>query len=93
LHDYAEGIKEYFKGASPVDTLVSWYSDFIDEFESLVRQGVSPFSISRFNSIESNDSPVPLVQRAYTEALHRDLPQAWEKYSEAFQHLGLELRR
>ena len=43
LRDYAEGIRNYFKGASPVDMRVSWYSSFIAEFESLVRRGVSPF--------------------------------------------------
>jgi hypothetical protein len=93
LHDYAEGIRKYFQGASPVDMRVSWYSAFIDEFESLVRRGVSPFSLSGFDSIVSNGSPVSLVRRAYAEALHHDLPQAWKEYSEAFQHLGLELRR
>ncbi len=93
LHDYAEGIRKYFQGASPVDMRVTWYSAFIAEFESLVRQGVSPFSVASFESISSNGSPVSLVKRAYAEALHRDLPQAWKVYSEAFQHLGLELRR
>ncbi len=93
LRDYAEAIRNYFKGASPVDMRVSWYSDFIGEFESLVRQGVSPFSLPEFKSISSNGSPVSLVKRAYEEALHNDLPQAWKAYSEAFQNLGLELRR
>ena len=93
LHDYAEAIRSYLKGASPVDARVSWYSDFISEFESLLRRGVSPFTVPAFDSIESNGSPVSLVKRAYAEAVHRDLPEAWQRYSKAFQHLGLELRR
>jgi hypothetical protein len=93
LNGYAEGIRKYFQAASPVDRRVSWYSDFIDEFEALVRRGVSPFTLPGFDSIASNGSPVSLVQRAYAEALHHDLPQAWKEYSERFQQLGLELRR
>jgi hypothetical protein len=93
LHNYAECIQEYFLGASPVDKRVSWYTRFIEEFELWIRLDVSPFSLSGFKTITSNGSPVSLVQRAYVEALHHDMPQAWRKYSEAFQHLGLELRR
>ena len=93
LHNFANGIFKYFQGASPVDMRTSWYSDFINEFESLVQRGVSPFSTDRFASIETSEPPTSLVKRAYAEALHHDLPEAWREYSEAFQKLSLELRR
>jgi hypothetical protein len=93
LHDFAESIREYFQGASPVDMRVSWYDRFIDEFESLINRGVSPFGLNQFASIASGSPPVALVTSAYAEAVHHDLPEAWRKYSETFQQLRLELRR
>jgi hypothetical protein len=90
---FAESIRNYMKGASPVDSRFTWFSGFIDEFESLIRRGVSPFETPRFSSIESSVSPVDLVKKAYSEAVHNDIPEAWKQYSKNFHALRLELTR
>jgi|SRR6266850_963910 len=90
--EFAESIKSYIHGASPADSRVSWYSDFITEFELLAMMNQSPFLDSNFKSI-SNDNVVQLIQRAYSDAVHSDLPEAWQQYSAAFRKLKLELTR
>jgi hypothetical protein len=67
------------------------FSGFIDEFESLIQRGVSPFETPRFSTIESSVSPVYLVKKAYSEAVHNDIPEAWKQYSKNFHALRLEL--
>ncbi len=89
--DFSDSIRSYMRGASPVDARFSWYSGFIDEFESLVRRGVSPFEVASFNSITTSGSPVELVRKAYAEAVHNEIPEAWKQYSKAFHALRLAL--
>jgi hypothetical protein len=90
--EFAESIRLYIQGVSPVDMRVSWYTGFIDEFQSLVRTNESPFVDANFKSI-SHPSPVQLVEKALTEAVQNDIPSAWQKYSTAFYKLKLELTR
>jgi len=91
--EFADAIRNYLRKASPTDARFSWYSGFIDEFESIVRRGESPFLFKRFASIETGTPPVELVRNAYSEAIQRDMPEAWKKYAAAYQKLKLELTR
>jgi len=91
--DFANSIRAYIQGASPVDMRVSWYSAFIQEFEAIARRSASPFQAKRFQTIETGRPPIELVRKAYSEAIHNDMPKAWERYSGAFYKLRLELKR
>jgi hypothetical protein len=91
--DFAEGIKAYVKGASPVDMRVSWYSAFIDEFEAIMKRGEHPSGHREFRSISTGRPPVDLVRDAYQAAVQKDIPEAWNQYMKAFQKLKLELQR
>ena len=88
---YAESIRAYFKEASPGDARFSWYSDFINEFESHVYYKLSPYKENY--QISSSKSPIELVKNAYKEAIHFDIPKAWKLYSEAFNKLKLDINR
>jgi hypothetical protein len=89
--DYSEAVRAYLRDASPGDARFSWYSAFIDEFESLASYG--QFPEGEFASISTSGPPVDLIRRAYEQAIQTDIPSAWEKYSTAYHQLRLELKR
>ncbi len=92
LVDYSEAIQEYIRAASPADSRVSWYSAFIDSFEALAKRGESPYGAT-YPAISSGGPPAAIVRDAVAEAIQRDLPEAWQAYSTAYQALQLELTR
>jgi hypothetical protein len=90
--DYCEGIRKYLSAASPGDARVSWYSAFIQGFESRVRMGESPHG-QFFNEITTSRPPVEMMCDAYSDAVQTDIPDAWKQYSGAYHKLRLELTR
>lgn len=89
---YAEAIRTYFQSASPVDMRVSWYSDFINEFQSIARRGASPYH-AVYTSISTGTPPVEQVRKAYYTAVHTDIPNAWQQYAQAYNQLRLDFKR
>lgn len=89
---YAEAIRAYFQSASPVDMRVSWYSDFISEFQSIARRGASPYQAD-YSSISTGTPPVEQVKKAYHAAVHTDIPNAWQQYAQAYNKLRLDFMR
>jgi hypothetical protein len=71
---------------------VTWYTAFIDGFESLARNGESPFG-RHFAAIATSKPPVDIVREAFADAIQHDLPEAWKNYTTAYFALRLELNR
>ncbi len=90
--EYYQGIRKYLLGASPGDARVSWYTSFIDGFESRVRMGESPYG-QFFQEITTSRPPVEMMCDAYAAAVQTDIPEAWKQYSTAYHRLRLELTR
>ena len=80
------------QSASPVDQRFSWYSGFINEFETIMKRGDLPSRYASFASISASQ-PVDLVRKAYEEAVQKDIPEAWMQYMKAYQKLKLELHQ
>jgi hypothetical protein len=89
--EYDQAIRRYLFSASPADARVSWYTAFIDAFESMTRRGESPFD--HFSAIETSKPPAAIIREAYSAAVHTDIPEAWRHYSGAYHGLRLELKR
>ena len=93
LREYAESIWEYLTWTGPVQKRATWFSHFIGEFQRLANQGESPFVRGDIAGISSARPPILTVKAAYSDAVHTDLPEAWQQYSVAYRKLELEFTR
>ena len=93
LRNYAEKIWEYLTWTGPVQKRESWFKDFIGAFQDLANRGQSPFAAQEMPSIVTTRPPVISVKAAYYDAVHTELPAAWQQYLTAYRALKLEFTR
>jgi hypothetical protein len=93
LRVYAESIWEYLTWTGPAQKRESWFKDFIDAFQGLASRGESPFVAQEIPSIVATRPPLLSVKAAYYDAVHTDLPAAWQQYLKAYRELRLEFTR
>lgn len=93
LREYAETIWEYLTWTGPVQKRATWFSHFISEFQRLANEGESPFVPRDISGITAARSPILSVRAAYSDAVHTDLPEAWQQYLQAYRTLRLEFTR
>jgi hypothetical protein len=93
LRAYAESIWEYLTWTGPVQKRESWFRDFINAFQDLASRGQSPFAPQEIPSIVASRPPVISVKAAYYDAVHTDLPAAWQHYLTAYRTVKLEFTR
>jgi hypothetical protein len=93
LRTYAESIWEYLTWTGPVQKRESWFKDFISAFQDLASRGQSPYAAQDIPSIVAARPPLTSVKAAYYDAVHTDLPAAWQQYLKAYRTLKLEFNR
>ena len=90
--EFSDSIQIFFEATNPVEKRVSWYTSFIDFFESFAKQNISPHR-AKYTAISSGKPPIEIVKDAFYSAIHNDLPNAWQKYYESYINIRIELNR
>lgn len=93
IREYAESIFKYLTWTSPVQKRETWFSDFINAFQRIASQGKSPYEPVDVPEISAARPPVISVKAAYSDAVHHDLPEAWQQYLLAYRKMKLEFTR
>ena len=93
LREYAESIWTYLTWTGPGQKYASWFTHFISEFQSMANHGQNPYEPKEVSGIVAGRAPVVTVKQAYYDAVHVELPEAWQQYLLAYRKLKLEFTR
>lgn len=82
-------VDSFSAAARPEDHL-SFYSAFIDSFESIIRSGGDPWNHDLYGIAAANDDPIGAVISRLDYCRQSLMPSAWTEYTAAYQGVRVQ---